>query len=323
MRRGGVGRWLAGGVVAVGALLTAYLGYVAVLGSRRLMHPGHRPFEPVEGLPASPADLGLAFENVSFRTDDGLSLSGWLIPAGRPTRAAVVVLHGFTGHRMGELAAFVPWLQPRYNVMQFDFRGHGASDPAPITVGTNERRDIAAAVAFLQDRGFGPIALFGLSMGGAAAIVAGAELPVAAVVADASFAELRNPIANRMRTEGYPFPTLGARAILLAAAVRARARLVSPLSRVARLAPRALLLIAPRDDQLIDYTQSSKLFAAAGEPRELYIVDGAEHAAARWVGGEEYQRRVLGFLDRHLGTRTSGASEPATIIAPIPSARGA
>ena len=46
------------------------------------------------------------------------------------TRTAVIVLHGFSGHRLPELAAFVPWLQERHHVLQFDFRGHGDSDPA-------------------------------------------------------------------------------------------------------------------------------------------------------------------------------------------------
>ena len=40
----------------------------------------------------------------------------------------MIVLHGFSGHRLPELAAFVPWLQERHHVLQFDFRGHGESD---------------------------------------------------------------------------------------------------------------------------------------------------------------------------------------------------
>ena len=61
---------------------------------------------------------------------------------------------------------------PRYHVLQFDFRGHGASDPAGTTLGTAERQDVAAAVRLLQGRGLGPIALYGISMGGATAVLA-------------------------------------------------------------------------------------------------------------------------------------------------------
>ncbi len=284
-----------------GAVVAGYLGYISVVGSRRLVHPEVRSFEPGEGLPATPSDLGLSYEDVRFTTDDGVTLSGWFVPAGRETRAAVVVLHGFTGHRLGELAAFVPWLQSRYHVLQFDFRGHGDSGDAPITLGSRERRDVAAAVRFLGGRGLGPVALMGLSMGAAVAILAAPDLPVAAVVADAAFAELRNPIANRLRAEGYPLAGLASWIIIVAASVRTRARLLSPIDRVAKIAPRGLLLIAPREDRLIDWTQSLRLYEAAAEPKELFVVDGAEHAAARWVGGAEYERRVLSFLGRHLG----------------------
>jgi uncharacterized protein len=273
---------------------------VSFAGSRRLVHPDRRRFEPVGGLPASPRDLGLDYEDAHFETDDGVTLAGWFIPAASATGSTVVIMHGFTGHRLGELAAYVPWLQPRYNVLQFDFRGHGASGDAPITLGARERLDVAAAVRFLHGRGLGPVALLGISMGAAVAILAAPDLEVAAVVADAPFAEVRNPVANRMRGEGYPLARIGSRLVVAAAGLRARARLISPLARVARISPRGLLIIAPTEDRLIDYTQSLRLYEAARQPKELYVVEGAEHSTARWVGGREYERRVLSFLGQHL-----------------------
>ncbi|MGH2358348.1 MAG: alpha/beta hydrolase [Candidatus Limnocylindria bacterium] len=301
---------------AVGLVTGGYLGYIALRGSRALVRPEVRAFVPdVEGAPATPADIGLAYEDVRFATDDGVTLAGWLIPAGRDTRAVVVVLHGFSGHRLPELAGFVPWLQPRYHVLQFDFRGHGDSERALVTLGSRERRDVAAAERFVNDRGLGPVALMGVSMGAATAILAAPDLPVAAVVADAAFADAHHPIANRMRELRYPLASLGARAIVAAAALRSRAWIRSPLSTVARIAPRALLLIAPREDRLIHVSQSRKLFAAAREPKELYVVDGAEHGDSWVTAGPEYERRVLAFLERYLDGATSATETPAVAVA--------
>ena len=286
----------------VGLATGAYLAYVAVRGSRLLVRPDVRPFLPAEeGYPATPGDLGLDYEAVRFTTDDGVTLSGWLVPAARQTRTAVIVLHGFSGHRLPELAAFVPWLRERHHVLQFDFRGHGESDPGWVTLGTLERRDVAAAVEFLRSGGLGPVALFGVSMGAAIAIVSAPDLPVAAVVADAAFAELRHPIASRLREQGYPLNELGSRAIVAAAAVRTRSRLADPIRMVSRIAPRPLLVIAPKADQLISWRQSLRLYEAAGEPKELFVVEGAGHAEAYAVDPEAYRRRVLDFLERHLG----------------------
>ena len=202
-----------------------------------------------------------------FTTDDGYTLDGWLIPAGRETRAAVILMHGFSWHRLPWLTEFVPWIQPRFNILQFDFRGHGNSDDALITLGTLEQRDVAAAVRFLQGRGYGPIALMGISMGGSVAITAAPDLPVAAVVADAAYAVLENPIANRMREGRYPLARLGSRLVVAAASVRARTRLRQPIQRVGQIAPRGLLLIAPREDRLVDWTQAVRLFEAARSRR--------------------------------------------------------
>jgi uncharacterized protein len=287
---------------AIGLVAGAYLAFVAVRGSRLLVSPVVRPFEPDPvDAPANPADIGLDYESVRFTTDDGVMLSGWLIPAARDTRTAVIVLHGFSGNRLGELEAFVPWLHERHHVLQLDFRGHGESGPGLVTFGSHERLDVAAAVDFLRSRGLGPVALFGVSMGAAIAILAAPDLPVTAVVADSPFAELHHPIGNRMREVGYPLPAIGSRAIVAAAAVRTRSRLPDPISRVARLAPRALLVIAPKEDQLISWRQGLRIYEAAGEPKELLVVEGAGHAEGYGIEPEIYRRRVLDFLDRYLG----------------------
>jgi fermentation-respiration switch protein FrsA (DUF1100 family) len=130
--------------------------------------------------------------------------------------------------------------------------------------------------------------------------MAAPDLPVAAVVADAAYADLRNPISNRMREAGYPLSVLGSRLVVGAASLRARARLRSPIQRVAQIAPRALLLIAPSGDRTVSPAQSQRMFEAAGEPKELYIVEGAAHADAHAAAPEAYERRVLDFLARHL-----------------------
>jgi fermentation-respiration switch protein FrsA (DUF1100 family) len=164
---------------------------------------------------------------------------------------------------------------------------------------------VAAAVRLLEGRGLGPIALYGISMGGSTAILAAPELPVAAVIADAAYADIRHPIENRMREARLPLPGLGSRLIVMGAALRTRTRLISPVDRVAAVAPRGLLLIAPREDRLVNWRQSVTMYEAAGEPKELYVVPGAAHGEARMVGGAAYERRVLDFLERHL-ERTGG-----------------
>jgi fermentation-respiration switch protein FrsA (DUF1100 family) len=73
-----------------------------------------------------------------------------------------------------------------------------------------------------------------------------------------------------------------------------------PIERVAEIAPRGLLLIAPQDDRLVSWTQSQEMYERAREPKELFVVPGAGHSEALSVAGAAYVERVLGFLARHL-----------------------
>ena len=94
--------------------------------------------------------------------------------------------------------------------------------------------------------------------------------------------ELENPIANRMRQGRYPLAGLGARLVVAAASVRARTWLRPPIQRVAHIAPRGLLLIAPTRGSAgrLD-AEPSACYEAAREPKELMVVEGAAHSEAR------------------------------------------
>ncbi len=190
-------------------------------------------------------------------------------------------MHGFSGHRLPELAAFVPWLQrapPRPPVrLPRARRERRKHDHARLARAARRRRRGAVP------RGPWPGADRAVRRehGRRDRHRAAPDLPVAAVVADAAFAELHHPIANRMREVGYPLAELGrARSSSPARCCATGSRLRDPLRAVARIAPRPLLLIAPREDALISWRQSLRLFEAAGEPKELRVVDGAGHAKA-------------------------------------------
>src|SRR5512141_1567293 len=68
----------------------------------RLLHPARhgpeywRTSEPY----VSPADAGLAFEEVELHTRDGLRLSMWFIPASGPAKGTLIYLHGIEGSRV-------------------------------------------------------------------------------------------------------------------------------------------------------------------------------------------------------------------------------
>jgi len=153
------------------------------------------PFRmPMLGAPSTP------HRDITFTTDDGLTLDGWLFePQGEVSRGLVVFLHGKDANR-GHFANDAQRFTTRgYTVLAYDQRGHGRSEGQWCTFGVKEVPDLQRAL----DRfaGQGPVYLIGESMGAAVALEAAARDPrVAGVVAGASFSELRTIV-----TEHAPF----------------------------------------------------------------------------------------------------------------------
>ena len=130
-----------------------------------------------------PADLLLRTEEVSFRTSDGVVLSGWLVK-GAPRAPVIVLCHDLGGSRSTLLSSAVSLNRAGYALLVFDFRGHGKSTGSGATLGMNEAKDILAAIEFLKTRAdidSSRVGLWGIGMGAYA--VARAALDDPAIVA--------------------------------------------------------------------------------------------------------------------------------------------
>ena len=68
---------------------------------------------------------GLAYEDVTFSTADGVALSGWYVPS--RNGAAVVLLHGAGSTRSAVLPHTVVLADDGFGVLLYDARGHGRS----------------------------------------------------------------------------------------------------------------------------------------------------------------------------------------------------
>ncbi len=152
-------------------------------------------------------DQDLAFQTVWFRSQDGLPLHGWWIPAAAPTSRSVVVCHGI-GTNSGNFLSGAPFLhRAGFNVLFFDFRGHGDSGGHTTSFGFYEANDVHAACKYLQQQGQSKIALYGFSMGGAAVSLAfdkrfswdtAFDSNVRAVVLDSTFAAFEPVVDNQL-----------------------------------------------------------------------------------------------------------------------------
>jgi pimeloyl-ACP methyl ester carboxylesterase len=274
---------------AIICLASPMLGFAAVwLAGSFLCRPVQHP------VGALPGDL--PGRSVEFQSASGARIRGWLIP-GRKGAGAVALMHGFRGDRT-QLINRAPFLhRAGYTVLAFDFQAHGESAGELITVGYLESRDAQAAIAFLKREAPGEkIGVIGLSMGGAASILASPPLDVSAMVLELVYPDIRGATANRL--ERYLGRWSRGLAPLLTMQIPLRAGIdasvLRPVGHVGAIkAPK--LFIAGARDRHTKLFESQQLFDAAGGPKELWVVDAA-HEDVHRVAPEEYERRVLAFF---------------------------
>lgn len=263
------------------ALLVAVLGSVAFAGVRSGMIERHFIYFPEREMVASPSDFGLAFEDVAFSASDGVRLHGWFVPG--EGDVTWLWFHGNAGnisHRLDNLKR----VQDRVgvNVFIFDYRGYGLSQGKPSEQGTY--RDGEAAVAYLRSRhDIDPdkIIYFGRSLGASVAVEMATRHRPYALVLESSFTSV--PEMARLT---YPFlpvwPFLRTK--------------YDSLAKMGKVEAPVLMLHGDRDD-IVPLEIGRKLFLAAHEPREFFVIQGAGHNDTYLVGGGDYFRVLRRFVE--------------------------
>ena len=310
-RRPSRGTIVGASVATVAGAMLAFSAYMAdkITRPRRIVPIAVHEIEPW-------------LEAITFHTADGLMLHGWYLPHAAP-RAALVIAHGYAMNR-GELLDLARGMRALgYAVILFDFRAHGASEGTRSTIGFREAGDVAAAARFLHAQpalAGCAIGAVGLSMGAVATIGAAVEEPlIAAIVSDSAYATLGAIAAGGLRLLFHlpPFPFAPLVIRFSEALTRARIGAASPVAIVGQIAPRPILFIHGSADRLIPLANAHALHAAAGEPKELWIIPGVAHASAYHQVQDEYLRHLDRFFTTTLPQATD-AGEPTASRAAQP-----
>jgi uncharacterized protein len=320
-----------------------WLGVVGVIGLYVLAHVTVK-YTPVivHHFQAQPVFLPLRVpvvaegESVEFTAADGLRLTGTYLPSRTAEQAGVIVYcHEYLSDRW----SFRPYVDQLrdlgYDVFTFDFRNHGKSDRetayGPMQWATDrELRDVRAALTYLRTRrdrdpaGFG---LFGVSRGGTAALLAAAAEPdVWGVITDGAFPTSGTMVPYMLRWTDLYIKSAFLRSLMptwvfhfLAWTGQRRTerllncRFPSVEKAVGRVAPRPWFMIHGEADTYISPQIAVRLFDKGGEPKELWLVEGAKHNRCLDRDREAYAERIHDFLERFAPRRPIPAAQEAAI----------
>ena len=298
-------------------LLVGFYGYVSYSMASGVTTLDRSPLD------GHPAEYGLPYENVAFspRGDEweDIVLRGWIIEreglAGPRDELTVILVHGLNRNRTADNAlALTRRLFDRgFNVLLFDMRGHGESDGDQLSAGYFEKWDVLGAYDFLVQRGAlpGSIGLLGWSLGGATALLAAAEEPtVRAVVADSSFADVHDLIAQET-ARATVFPQWVVPAFVPGMKIVSRVLYGIDVGAVvpekaAGTLRYPILVIHGEADNRVPAEQSVRIHASAPAGSQLWLSPGSEHADAVIDAPDEYVERVDAYFRSRLADNPTG-----------------
>ncbi len=286
-------RWVfaLGGSLGILAALLIVIASGSYRAAAREFHPDHGH---VAWPPALRSLAGV--RDVTFTHAGGPMLHGWWAPS--RNGGAVVLAHGTNSDRSSLLGEALALGKAGFGVLLFDWPGHGES-AGTVHWNMGEQRALTAAFDFVlsqPDVGPNRLGVFGFSMGG---LVAARVVADDARVRSVALASAPSSVEDELRWQygkRGPFSYLPA---LLAYKLGGARFEDSPVAVIRRIAPRPLLVIASTGDLSVPLWMERELYAAAAEPKQLYVVQSSRHGHYTTVD-ETFAPMLVGFFSKSL-----------------------
>lgn len=264
--------------------ITAIIVIYAIKAIRLYQNQDKQVYHPRRDLAGNPADQGIIFEDIYFRSTDNILLHGWFSPCPN-SRRVILLLHGNTGNISDCIASLPIFSELGYSTFIFDYRGYGLSEGVTNEAGTY--RDAKAAWEWLlNERHYDTreIVILGRSLGAAiGSWLASQQTAAAAVILESTFTSLPDIAAETHR--------------FIPARLMTRFN-YNTLKNVSQIRT-PILIVHGADDPVIPYHHGQRLFAAAHEPKSFLDIE-ADHAQGFLHSGQHYIDGLRSFLNKHV-----------------------
>ncbi len=300
---------LAGGFGLLGSAAYALLSYGA---ANHIVSSLTKPAKPnwQEKFNFTPFEFEVDYLDVCIPTVGDRLLQGWLL-LHQGERRVIVMAHGYRGCKEQMLGLSVFLWKAGFNVLLFNYRGHGHDREYGelLTLGERELEDFQAALDFVENyfhaQGIAEpiIGALGGSLGAAVALTATSRNPkIRAVWADSSFSSRKDVVAYNWQKQFHlpTYPVMELTEWLFFCRTGHSLSDFSPAQEVAKIAPRPIYFVHSEGDQIIPISHSYALHEATNSPKTLWIEKGGEHCSVYFNNRDEYRRRLIVFFEQAL-----------------------
>jgi fermentation-respiration switch protein FrsA (DUF1100 family) len=266
--------------------LLTYLG----LGALFYFQQDHMTFPaPTQYPNATPADAGIAFEDLHLPVAGTDQVHAWWIPSAPPTDKVLLMFHG-NGYVLEQAAGLAGEVSALHhlgaNLLLMDYRGYGSSSPGT----TNEPRvyeDARAVLGYLLNQRHAQIhdiMFMGRSIGTGPATQLALEHPDAGgLILESAFTSVPEAAKAVWYLRAFP----------LSLFIHNR---FDNLSKIGSVRVPVFITVGT-EDTLTPPDMAAALFQRANQPRQLYLVRGADHNGIVSVGGQALESQISGFIN--------------------------
>lgn len=235
----------------------------------------------------------------TIKSRDGYNLSAYEVFQS-PSSEWFICIHGYSGNATNMVMYMDHLVKLGYNILSVDLRGHGRSEGKYYGLGYLDQFDIAEWIDYAINKSqCDRVNLFGISMGGATALMAAAYAPnrVSKIITDSAPTDFVSMFTRILSGKLRVLTPLVIGAVSLynrifagywlreAAAVKAVPRITSPT-----------LFIHGQEDGFVPVSMVTKLHAECVAPKRMLIIADADHTKAAHVNPELYWSTVGSFL---------------------------
>lgn len=249
---------------------------------------------PVQNKLFDPVRINMKYDDVFLTTLSGNKIHGWYFATTQKVNKGTVLFFHGNAENITSHFLMLRWMPDAgYNYFIFDYPGYGLSTGSPTPESTVEA-GIAAAEWLHEKKDKRALIIYGHSLGGVIAMRTVEEIkkdiPISKVIIEGSFSSYKEMSRRVLKRQWWTWWLQPVSYLFVSDKY-------SP-EPIDQIAPIPMLFIHGTSDPAVEYQSSEQMYAAAKDPKELWLIPEGKHGNLYEINNGELRQRLLKYLEQ-------------------------